>query len=136
MMKRECSGLAPVPHVSIVELCEEDEFLVIGSDGLFEVFGNHRQLIKVRQPVRSPWLVSFPPCQPFLLCFAWQVVKDTLRATGSVDETAKSLVRDTVRSPFSNDNVSVVLVLFNQFGVVTGHAGSCGGWRGFASASV
>ena len=42
---------------------------------------------------------------------------------------------DTVRSPVSNDNVSIVLIVFNQFGVVTGHAGAAGGWRGFAAAS-
>ena len=108
MMKRECSGLAPEPHVAVVELCEDDEFLVIGSDGLFEVFGNHKQLVRV--------------------------VKDMLRTTGSVDETARNLVRDTIKSPMSNDNVSVVIIVFNQYGVVTGHAGAGGGWRGFATA--
>ncbi len=109
MMKRECSGLAPEPHVAVVELCEDDEFLVIGSDGLFEVFTNHRQLVKT--------------------------VKDTLRATGSVDETVKVIVRDVVKSVNSNDNVTMLLVLFNQFGVITAHAGGAGGWRGFAAAS-
>ena len=70
MMKRECNGLAPEPHVTIVELCEDDEFLVIGSDGLYEVFTNHKQLVKV--------------------------IKDTLRHTGSVDETCKIIVRGTL----------------------------------------
>ena len=69
MIKEECPGLAPEPHVAIVELCDDDEFLVIGSDGLYEVFGNHKQLVKV--------------------------VKDTLRATGSVDETVKTIIRGT-----------------------------------------
>ena len=61
--------MAAEPHVAIVELCDDDEFLVIGSDGLYEVFGNHKQLVKV--------------------------VKDTLRATGSVDETVKTIIRGT-----------------------------------------
>jgi serine/threonine protein phosphatase PrpC len=58
MLKRDhCAALVPDPHVAVVELCELDEFLVIGSDGLFEVHSNHKQLVKE--------------------------VKDTLRATGA-----------------------------------------------------
>lgn len=37
MIKDNCPGLIPEPHVGIVELTQSDEFLVIGSDGLFEV---------------------------------------------------------------------------------------------------
>jgi serine/threonine protein phosphatase PrpC len=55
MLKRDhCKGLIPDPHVAVVELCPEDEFLIIGSDGLFEVFTNHRQLVKVvKETLRS-----------------------------------------------------------------------------------
>ena len=47
MLKRDCAALIPEPHVTVVELCEDDEFLVIASDGLFEVFTNHKALVKV-----------------------------------------------------------------------------------------
>jgi hypothetical protein len=39
------------------------------------------------------------------------------RKTGNVNETVKQIVRNVVRNPKSNDNVSMVLVVFNQFGV-------------------
>ena len=53
-----------------------------------------------------------------------KAVKDLLRSTKSVDKTVSAIVREVVRSAKSNDNVSMVLLVFNQFSVITAHAGS------------
>lgn len=93
--------------MAVVELTSRDEFLVIGSDGLFEVHRNANQLM--------------------------HLIKETLHVTRSVDETCKQIVRQTVASPFSSDNVTMLLVVFNQDGVTTACAGAAGGEVGFAS---
>jgi hypothetical protein len=107
LIKNECPGLIPEPHVAVVELTARDEFLVIGSDGLFEVHRNANQLM--------------------------HLIKETLHATRSVDETCRQIVRQTAASPFSSDNVTMLLVVFNQDGVTTGCAGAAGGEVGYAS---
>ena len=53
-----------------------------------------------------------------------RVVKELLRSTGSVDKTVSHIVREVVKSVKSNDNVSMILIVFNQFGVTTAHAGA------------
>ena len=106
MIKNECPALKPEPHVGVVELSKHDEFLVIGSDGLFEVHRDPNQFM--------------------------HLIKETLRATGSVDDTCKQIVSATVASPFSNDNVTMLLIVFNQDGVVTGNAGAAGGRNDYA----
>ncbi len=54
---------------------------------------------------------------------------------GSVDDTCRQIVNGVVKSFRSTDNVSMVLIVFNQDGIVTANAGAGGGWRGFAAAS-
>jgi hypothetical protein len=90
-----------------VELCELDEFLVIASDGLFEVYTNLKHLVRE--------------------------IKESLRATKSVDLTCKQIVSGVVRSFQSNDNVSMILVVFNRDGVITAQAGACSGKVGYAA---
>lgn len=83
-----------------------DEFIVLGSDGLWDVFPSRQDLINR--------------------------VKKALRETGSADAAAASVVREAVRERRAPDNVSMVLLLLNQFGVPTASAGAAGGSVGYA----
>ncbi len=68
-----------------------------------------------------------------------KLVKTLLRSTGSVNATVQKIVNAAITSPKSNDNVSMVLIVFNQFGVVTGHTGAyvmaCNVWCGYTQFS-
>ena len=90
---------APAPTVT-------DEFVVLGSDGLFDVFPNRQDLMNR--------------------------IKKSLRATGSADGACAAVVREAVTDRHASDNVSMVLIMLNQGGVHTATAGAGGGVVGYA----
>lgn len=99
-------GLSAVPDVTVVELDGTEEFLILGSDGLFDKFPSKQELINV--------------------------TKRLLRETGDVDEAAEKLVDMTVDERKSRDNTSVVIILLNQ-GVITGETNIMDKEAGYAS---
>lgn len=84
-----------------------DEFLVLGSDGLFDVFPNRQDLMNT--------------------------IKQLLRKHSNVDTVCKLLVREAITERRSADNVSVTIMVFNQFSTSTATAGALGGCVGYAA---
>jgi hypothetical protein len=83
-----------------------DEFLVMGSDGLFDVFPNRQDLMNV--------------------------IKRYIRELGDADAAAEAVVNEAVQRRRSADNVSIVLLVFNQGGRQTALSGAGGGCLGYA----
>ncbi|KAA0175971.1 hypothetical protein FNF27_02692 [Cafeteria roenbergensis] len=110
------ASIIPDPHVRVVELTGEEEFLVMGSDGLFDKFPRKQDLVNT--------------------------TKKYLRETRSATLSAEMLLNEAIDVRGSRDNASVVVVVFNQRGPPiderTGRprrTAECGGWgrgAGFA----
>jgi hypothetical protein len=94
-------------QVSVSTPILDDEFVVLGSDGLFDVFPNRQDLVNK--------------------------IKRLLKETMDVDEVCKRLVMEAIEERRSADNVSMVLIAFNQNDVVTSTAGALGGLPGYAA---
>ncbi len=105
----EARGLTALPHVSIVPLQPGDEFLVMGSDGLFDRFPNRQNLMNY--------------------------AKEQLRSTRSAKATAKAITDHVLDERNGTDNTTVMVVVFNQLGVHSASAGAYGVAPGFAQAT-
>ena len=105
----DARGLTALPHVSVVPLRPEDEFMILGSDGLFDRFPNRQNLMN----------------------FA----KQQLRKTRSAAATAKAITDHVLDERNGTDNTTVQVVVFNQMGVVSAQANAYGVGAGFAQAT-
>jgi serine/threonine protein phosphatase PrpC len=85
---------------------QQDEFVVLASDGLWDVWPNRQELMNR--------------------------IKKSLRETLDVDETCRQLVEESVDSRRADDNVSMALIVLNQHSVFTATAGALGGTVGYA----
>lgn len=83
-----------------------DEFVVLGSDGLFDAFPNRQELMNR--------------------------IKAALRETGDVDAACDRIVACAAVERHINDDVSMCLMVLNQGGVATATAGALGGSVGYA----
>lgn len=89
-------GIVATPHVQMVRLQEDDEFLLLGSDGLYDVFPNRQDLVNA--------------------------AKSLLIDLGSVHAAAKALADMATDDRGSADNTTVILVALNQRGVSSASA--------------
>lgn len=83
-----------------------DEFVVLGSDGLFDAFPNRQELMNR--------------------------IKAALREAGDVDAACDRIVACAAVERHVNDDVSMCLIVFNQLGISTATAGALGGSIGYA----
>jgi len=83
-------AVIPDPFVRVVQLTGDEEFLVMGSDGLFDKFPQHQDLVST--------------------------VKRLLRETKDAAQTANMLLDEAIDVRASQDNASCVIVVFNQAG--------------------
>eukprot|EP01138_Halocafeteria_seosinensis_P014039 gb/GECG01014336.1/.p1 GENE.gb/GECG01014336.1/~~gb/GECG01014336.1/.p1 ORF type:complete len:498 (+),score=74.37 gb/GECG01014336.1/:1-1494(+) len=100
-------GLCACPDVTLIKLDGTEEFVIMGSDGLFEKFPSKQELVNL--------------------------TKRLLRETKDVSLAAERLVDITVEDRHTNDNTSVVIIMLNQNGVNTSDRNIMGEDRGYAS---
>ena len=96
------------PHVRCAHLDETAEFLILGSDGIFDKYPSRQNLVN-------------------------EVKKKLLRRV-TVADTVEGLITTTLQVHATKDNRTFCVVLFNRFGRITGKAGGLGAPEGVARA--
>jgi serine/threonine protein phosphatase PrpC len=82
-------GLTSDPHISEAVIGPKDEFMILASDGIWDVFSNREAVDFVKK-----------------------VLSDKTRSLRSCDEIARSLLTKALHRQDCNDNLSVVIVRF------------------------
>lgn len=85
-------GLSSEPDISKFYITSEDEFIIIASDGLWDIMSSE---------------------------LAVQLVRNVLRSSNNVEQAVDQLV-DRAMKRESEDNVTVVIIAFNRQNTATG----------------
>jgi len=92
-------GLTSDPHISEAVIGPKDEFLLLGSDGVWDVFSNREAVDFVKK-----------------------ILSDKTRSLRSCDEIARSMLTKALHKPDCNDNLSLVIVRFRPDDLEVGGA--------------
>ena len=99
-------GITAEPHISVLKLQPDDEFLILGSDGLFDKFPHRQNLMNE--------------------------AKRLLRETRSPRKAAQALVDMVVERLNGTDNTTAAIIVFNHGGKTTATARAFGREPGLA----
>lgn len=87
------AGAAPAlvivdPEIRMIDLREDDEFVILACDGLFDVYGSQEIVTTIRMQLQAH--------------------------NGDVQKVVEIIVQDAIIAKQSRDNVSAILILLNQ----------------------
>jgi len=94
-------GLSSDPHISEAVIGPKDEFMLLASDGLFDVFSNREAVDFVKI-----------------------IISDKTRSQRSCDEIARALLTKAINRQNCNDNLSLVIVRFKPEEIEIGSSSS------------